>query len=188
MRKSCAKDKPVVFRLVDVEEERVGLDDLNGDAGRDGQTLVAPETIPPEGEGDGLDRLQHERVGAAIPARGDDDLRFAAAGGGHSPHILCCQVGHIGGQDQNFGCAACRGVAGRLGEGGVELWFRFCVIGAAGGRRRRVRCGFGAGGRSCAWLTFFGQRVAAGVFGRCQRVAVAADDEDLGVKMGLVDG
>jgi len=69
-----------------------------------------------------------------------------------------------------------RGVAGGLGQGGVELWFGLGVIGAAGG------------GRGCAGRTFFGQAAAAGAFGRGQGAAVAADDEDLGVKVGPVDG
>ena len=80
------------------------------------------------------------------------------------------------------------GVAGSLGEGGVELRFGIGVIGAAGGRRRtgRGRSTAGEGGR--IWQTLFGQRMATGAFGHSQGVGVAADDEDLGVKVGLVDG
>ena len=74
------------------------------------------------------------------------------------------RLGMSVGRTRTLGCAVGRGVAGRLGQGGVELWFRLGVIGAAGRR-------------GCARLTFFGQRMA-----------VAADDEDLGVKMGLADG
>ena len=125
---------------------------------------MAEEAVASEGEGYGLGRLQHKRVGAAVAAGGDYDLGGAVGGGGQCPHVLGSEVGHVGGQDEDFGCAVGRGVAGRLGQGGVELWFRLGVIGAAG------RWG-------CARLTFFGQRMA-----------VAADYEDLGVKMGLADG
>lgn len=136
---------------------------------------MAEEAVGSEGEGDGLGRLQHEGVGAAVAAGSDDDLGVAVDGGGHCADVLGCEVGHVGGQDEDFGCAVRGGVAGRLRKGGVELQFRLGVIGA-GGRR------------GCARLTFFGQRAAAGAFGRVQGAAVAADDEELGVKMGLVDG
>ena len=78
-------------------------------------------------------------VGAAVTAGGDDDLRGTAAGGGHCAHILGCQVGHIGGQDQNFGCAAGGGVASSLGQGRVEQKFRIGVSPAAGRWRQPVR-------------------------------------------------
>lgn len=137
---------------------------------------MAQKAVGPEGEGDGMGGLEHQRVGAAVAAGSDDDLRVAVAGGGHRPHVPGCQVGHIGGQDEDFGGAAPRGVGGSLGQGRVELPFRPGVIGAAGGWR------------GSAWLAFFGERVAAGAFGSGERAAVAADDEDLGVKLGLVDG
>ena len=162
------EDEAVVFGQVDVEEEGIGLDDVDGDAGLGGEALVAEEAVAAEGEGDGLGRLEHEGVGAAVAAGGDGDLGFGAAGDGHCADVGGCEVGHVGGEDEEFGCAVGGGVAGGLGEGGVELWFGLGVVGGAG-------------------LAFFGQGAAAGAFGRGQGVGVAADDEDFGVEVGLVD-
>ena len=95
---------------------------MDGDAGLDSEALVAEEAVTSEGEGDGLGRLEHESVGAAVAAGGDDDLRFGAAGGGHCADVAGCEVGHVGGEDEEFGGAVGGGVAGGLSEGGVELW------------------------------------------------------------------
>ena len=90
------------------------------------------EAVAAEGEGDCLARLQQKRVGAAVTAGGDGDLGVAVAEGGHGADVFGCQVGHVGGEDQDFGCAAGGGVAGCLGQGGVELRFRIGVRLAAG--------------------------------------------------------
>ena len=166
---TVVEDAAVVFGPVDVEEEGVGLDDVDGDAGLGGEALVAEEAVAAEGEGDGLGRLEHEGVGAAVAAGGDGDLGFGAAGGGHCADVAGCEVGHVGGEDEEFGCAVGGGVAGGLGQGGVELWFGLGVVGGAG-------------------LAFFGQGAAAGAFCRVEGVGVAAYDEDFGVEVGLVDG
>ena len=80
----------VVFGQVDVEEERVGLDDPDGDAGFGGKALVALEAVAAEGEGDCLARLQQKRVGTAVAAGGDGDLGGTAAGGGHCADVFGC--------------------------------------------------------------------------------------------------
>ena len=79
-----------------------------------------------------MNGLEHERVGAAVTAGGDDDLGGTAAGGGHCAHVFGCEVGHVGGEDQDFGCAAGGSVKGSLGQGRVELRFRIGVRLAAG--------------------------------------------------------
>ena len=120
--------------------------------------------------------MQEERIGAAVTAGGDDDLRFAAARGGHRAHVLGCQVGHIGRQDQCIGCAACNNVTGSLRQGRVELKF--------GARGRWAATGIERlGGRG-----YFGQRMASQTSRRVERVIVAADDNDLRINMGQADG
>ena len=149
---------------------------------------MALETVAAEGEGYCLARLEQKCVGAAVAAGGDDDLGGAAAGGGHCAHVCGCQVGHVGGEDQDFGCAAGGGVAGSLGQGRVELRFRFGVRLAAGRGRQTFRGRPAVGGWRGDWQTLFGQRMAACLFGHGQGVAVAADDDDLRVNLRLVDG
>ena len=188
LRTAVVKDEPVVFGQVYVEEERVRLDNADGDAGFFGQVPVALETVAAEGEGYCMARLEHERVGAAVTAGGDDDLGGTAAGRGHCAHIFGCQVGHVGGEDQDFGCAAGRGVAGSLGQGRVELRFRISVRLAGGRGRQTVRGRSAVGGWRGGWQTLFGQRMAACPFSHGQGVAVAADDNDLRVNLRRVDG
>ena len=93
------------------------------------------------------------------------------------------------GRIRNFGCAACHGVAGSLGQGRVELRFGLGFNPAARRWRRIIRCRSAAdGGRRRAWLTLFGQHMAARPFSHGQRVPVAADDNDLRVNVRQVDG
>ena len=183
------EDEAVVFWKVDIEEERGRLDDVHGDARLHGQTLVTPEAVAAEGEGYGLGRLQHQRIGAPVTARGNDDLRGAAAGGGHlRVHLRLSGWAYRWAESELWLRRVRGGVAGSLGQGRVELQFGLGFNPAARRWRRTIRCRSAAdGGRRRAWLTLFGQHMAARPFSHGQRVPVAADDNDLRVNVRQVD-
>ena len=166
----------VVFRQVDVKEQRGGRDHAYGDARCFSEALVAGKAPTAKGEGNRLSRLQEERVGAAVAAGSDDDLRSCSARRGHGAHVLGCQVGDVGRQDQDFCRAACDSVSGSLRQCRVELKFK----------RNRMRLD-GVSGQSRI-RGFFDQRMASRA--RCcfKRLLVPADDNDFSFDVRQADG